>query len=108
MLEEKKEVRGSCTEGTAESASYPNSQIYTLTASARRRAPCASSTVATGHTCMAFRDTPTACGDDTLAQRYEITMSRLERITQAGYQVKIQWECEFELPEDMDVVESNP
>ena len=22
-----------------------------------------------GHTCMAFRDTPTACGGDTLAQR---------------------------------------
>jgi len=33
---------------------------------------------------------------DTLAERYERTMSRLERITQAGYQVKIQWECEFD------------
>jgi len=27
---------------------------------------------------------------------------------QAGYQVKVQWECEFELPEDMEVVESHP
>jgi G:T-mismatch repair DNA endonuclease (very short patch repair protein) len=24
-----------------------------------------------GHTCMAFRDTPMACGGDTLAERYE-------------------------------------
>jgi hypothetical protein len=33
---------------------------------------------------------------DTLAERYETTMSRLEQITRAGYQVEIQWECEFE------------
>jgi len=33
---------------------------------------------------------------DTLAERYERTMSRLEQITRAGYQVKVQWECEFE------------
>ena len=32
----------------------------------------------------------------TLAERYERTMSRLEQITQAGYQVKMQWECEFD------------
>ena len=32
---------------------------------------------------------------DTLAERYERTMSRLEKVMQAGYQVKIQWECEF-------------
>jgi hypothetical protein len=32
-------------------------------------------------------------------------MFRLERITKAGYQVKVQWECEFELPEDMDMEE---
>jgi hypothetical protein len=37
-----------------------------------------------GHTCMPFRDTPAACGGDTLAQRYENTMARLERITRAG------------------------
>jgi len=35
-------------------------------------------------------------------------MSRLERITQPGSQVKVQWECEFELPEGMEVVESQP
>ena len=48
-----------------------------------------------GHTCQPFRDVSTMSGD-TLAERYERTMSRLERITQAGYQVKIQWECKFD------------
>ena len=38
-----------------------------------------------------------------MAERYENTISRIERITQAGYLVKVQWECEFELPEDMKV-----
>ena len=31
-----------------------------------------------------------------LAARYERTMARLEQITRAGYQVKFQWECEFD------------
>ena len=48
-----------------------------------------------GHTCQPFRDVATLSGD-TLAERYERTMARLEQITQAGYQVKLQWECEFE------------
>ena len=48
-----------------------------------------------GHTCQTFRDVRTM-GGDTLAERYEGTMSRLEQITQAGYQVKIQCECEFD------------
>jgi len=48
-----------------------------------------------GHTCQPFRDVATLSGD-TLAERYERTMARLEQITQAGYQVKVQWECEFE------------
>jgi len=47
------------------------------------------------HTCMPFRDTATACGGDTFAHSYENTMFRLERIKHAGYQVKIQWGCEF-------------
>ena len=33
---------------------------------------------------------------DTLADRYEQTMLRLEQITRAGYHVKVQWECEFD------------
>ena len=48
-----------------------------------------------GHTCQPFRDVATLSGD-TIAERYERTMSRLEQITRAGYQVKLQWECEFE------------
>ena len=31
-----------------------------------------------------------------LHERYEHTMSRLQQITRAAYQVKVQWECEFD------------
>ena len=31
-----------------------------------------------------------------MAERHERTMSRLEQITRVGYQVKVQWECDFE------------
>jgi len=31
-----------------------------------------------------------------LAERYEHAMSRLEKLTQAGSLVKVQWECEFD------------
>ena len=48
-----------------------------------------------GHTCQPFRDVITTSGD-TLAERYERTMSRLEQITRSGYLVKVQWECEFD------------
>jgi len=48
-----------------------------------------------GHTCQSFRDVTTTSGD-TLAERYERTMSRLDQITHEGYQVKIEWECEFD------------
>jgi hypothetical protein len=47
-------------------------------------------------------------GGDTIAERYENIVSPLERITQAGYQFKVQWECEFETPDDMEVVEILP
>jgi hypothetical protein len=33
---------------------------------------------------------------DTLAEQYEKTMARLVKITEAGYQVEVQWECEFD------------
>jgi G:T-mismatch repair DNA endonuclease (very short patch repair protein) len=46
-------------------------------------------------TCMPFRGLLIACGGGTLAERYEQTMSRLERIKRAGYQVVVQWECDF-------------
>jgi len=32
----------------------------------------------------------------TLAERYDRKLSRLEQMLQAGYQVKIQWECVFD------------
>jgi len=47
-----------------------------------------------GHTCQPFRDVATLRGDSP-AERYERTMSRLEQITRAGYQGKVQWECEI-------------
>jgi len=48
-----------------------------------------------GHTCEPFRNVITTSGD-TLAKRYERTMSRLDQITRSGYLVKVQWECEFD------------
>jgi len=48
-----------------------------------------------GHKCQPFRDVATL-SVDTLEERYERTMSRLEQIIRAGYQVRVQWECEFE------------
>jgi len=42
-----------------------------------------------------FRDVITINGD-TLAAGYEQTMALLEQITRVGYQVKVQWECEFD------------
>jgi G:T-mismatch repair DNA endonuclease (very short patch repair protein) len=48
-----------------------------------------------GHTCLRYRDIPTM-GGDTLAQRYDQTMARLGQIKNAGYQVEVQWECEFD------------
>jgi G:T-mismatch repair DNA endonuclease (very short patch repair protein) len=48
-----------------------------------------------GHTYQPFRDILTVAGDK-LAERYEKTMARLEQITQAGYKVEVQWECEFD------------
>jgi hypothetical protein len=33
---------------------------------------------------------------DTLADRYERAMPRLTQITEAGYQVEVQWECDFD------------
>jgi G:T-mismatch repair DNA endonuclease (very short patch repair protein) len=33
---------------------------------------------------------------DTLAERYEKPMARLVQITQGGYKVDVQWECDFD------------
>lgn len=48
-----------------------------------------------GCPCRPYRDVKTIAGV-TLAERYEQTMTRLEKITQAGYQVEIMWECRFD------------
>ena len=48
-----------------------------------------------GHTCLPFRDV-TKLNKDTLSETYEQTMARLERITQAGYEVEVEWECHFD------------
>ena len=48
-----------------------------------------------GHTCQQFRDVTTVVGD-TLAERYERTMARIEQIARAGYLLEVQWECEFD------------
>ena len=58
------------------------------------------------HTCQPFRDVATLKGD-TLAERYEQTMSPLEHITRAGYLVKVQWECEFDDAE-RPIVQQSP
>ena len=47
------------------------------------------------HTCQPFRDVTTLRGD-TLAERYEETMSRLEHKARSAYLVKVQWECDFD------------
>ena len=50
-----------------------------------------------GHSCLLFRDVATICGEETLAERHEKKLFRLERITRVGYQVRVQWECEFDV-----------
>ena len=47
------------------------------------------------HTCQPFRGVTNMVGD-TLAERYERTMARIEQIARAGYLVEVQWECEFD------------
>jgi G:T-mismatch repair DNA endonuclease (very short patch repair protein) len=48
-----------------------------------------------GRACQPLRDLKYA-GGDTLAERYERTMSRLEQITGVGYTVRLIWECEWD------------
>ena len=57
-----------------------------------------------GCTCQPFRDVKTISGV-TLAERYEQTLSRIEQIKRAGYQVKINWECKFD---EAKIVEQKP
>jgi hypothetical protein len=43
----------------------------------------------------------TLANGETLAERYEQTMARIEQLKSAGYTVKVQWECEFEGADDL-------
>jgi len=38
----------------------------------------------------------TLASGETLAERYEQTLARIEQLKSVGYTVKVQWECEFE------------
>jgi hypothetical protein len=38
---------------------------------------------------------------ETLVERYEQTLARIEQLKIAGYTVKVQWECEFEGADDL-------
>jgi G:T-mismatch repair DNA endonuclease (very short patch repair protein) len=57
-----------------------------------------------GDTCQPYRNIPTV-NEETLAQRYERTMSRIGQITSSGYKVTIMWECEFD---EAGIVEQKP
>jgi len=49
-----------------------------------------------GCKCQPFRDGKTLESGETLAERYEQTLARIEQLKSAGYTVKVQLECEFE------------
>jgi len=53
-----------------------------------------------GCKCQPFRDVKTLANGETLAERYEQTLARIE-LKSAGYTVKVQWECEFEGADDL-------
>jgi len=57
-----------------------------------------------GCKCKPLRDHKTV-DEDTLAQSYERTMSRIEQITAARYTVKVIWVCEFDAAK---IVENKP
>ena len=48
-----------------------------------------------GCKCQPMRDHKTL-DEDTLAERYEKTMARIEQIAAAGYAVKVKWERKFD------------
>jgi len=59
-----------------------------------------------GCKCQPFRDVKTMASGETLAERYEQTLVRIEQLS-AGYTVKVQWECEFEGVADDDLQTSH-
>ena len=43
----------------------------------------------------------TLTSGETLAERYEQTLASIEQLKRAGYNVNVQWECEFEGSDDL-------
>jgi len=54
-----------------------------------------------GCKCQPFRDVKTLASGETLTERYEQTLVRIEHLKSAGYNVRVQWECEFEGADDL-------
>ena len=54
-----------------------------------------------GLKCQPFRDVKTLGNGETVAERYEQTLARIEQLKSAGYTVKVQCECEFEGADDL-------
>ena len=54
-----------------------------------------------GCKCQPFRNVKPLTSGKALAERYERTLARIEQLKRAGYNVKVQWECEFEEADDL-------
>jgi len=54
-----------------------------------------------GCKCQPFRDVKTRASGESLAERYEQTLGIIEQLKSAGYTVKVQWKCEFEVSDDL-------
>jgi len=48
-----------------------------------------------GCKCQPFRDVKTLTSVKTLAERYEQTLTRIEQLKRAAYNVKVKWECDL-------------
>jgi len=48
-----------------------------------------------GYTCKSLREVSTV-SPDTLADKYERTLTRIEQITRVGYRVEVEWDCDFD------------
>jgi len=54
-----------------------------------------------GCKCQPFRDVKTMASGETLAERFEQTLARIEQLKSADYNVKVVWECGFEGADDL-------
>ena len=77
---------------------------FTLWTVVLKQKPCTSFTFAS-YTFIPVAPLGISVRRDTLAERYERTMNRIEQIAHAWYKVKIQWEYEFD---ESKIVEERP